>query len=249
MMPELSMAASLGAVGKATHPRPHGRLGRRLHRGGRVVAGEIRHPQACPRGGLGEAVGVERHVGVVDPRPLHHAGRRRRGWLLRAACPRLHPPVGRTRAHRRDRSRPRTGATGRRTRSPTCIRPDITVESVMASQMLWDPIRYDETCPSSDGACAVVIGDEKSADDAVAAGTPGRVDPRHRDAHRAARLRAPQRGQPAGRSRCLRRSLARRRCHRSPRRGRRRRDLRALLVVRADWLENLGSRRRTRAGS
>ncbi|MBN9618947.1 MAG: thiolase domain-containing protein [Actinobacteria bacterium] len=38
--------------------------------------------------------------------------------------------------------------------------PDITVESVQASQMLWDPIRYDETCPSSDGACAVVIGGE-----------------------------------------------------------------------------------------
>jgi acetyl-CoA C-acetyltransferase len=41
--------------------------------------------------------------------------------------------------------------------------PDITVESVQASQMLWDPIRYDETCPSSDGACAVVIGSERAA--------------------------------------------------------------------------------------
>jgi acetyl-CoA C-acetyltransferase len=41
--------------------------------------------------------------------------------------------------------------------------PDITVESVRASKMLWDPIRYDETCPSSDGACAIVIADEKSA--------------------------------------------------------------------------------------
>lgn len=41
--------------------------------------------------------------------------------------------------------------------------PDITVESVQASQMLWDPIRYDETCPSSDGACAMVIGNEEAA--------------------------------------------------------------------------------------
>ncbi|RSM81289.1 thiolase domain-containing protein [Kibdelosporangium aridum] len=41
--------------------------------------------------------------------------------------------------------------------------PDITVESVRASKMLWDPIRYDETCPSSDGACAIVIADEKTA--------------------------------------------------------------------------------------
>ncbi|MGW4246444.1 thiolase domain-containing protein [Nocardia sp. NPDC004722] len=48
--------------------------------------------------------------------------------------------------------------------------PDITVESVMASQMLWDPIRFDETCPSSDGACAIVIGDEASAKAAEAQG-------------------------------------------------------------------------------
>ena len=37
-----------------------------------------------------------------------------------------------------------------------------TVESVLASQMLWDPIRYDETCPSSDGACAMVIASESA---------------------------------------------------------------------------------------
>jgi acetyl-CoA C-acetyltransferase len=48
--------------------------------------------------------------------------------------------------------------------------PDITFESVRASQMLWDPIRYDETCPSSDGACAIVVGDEDAA-----AAAPGQV--------------------------------------------------------------------------
>ncbi|MEV6877278.1 thiolase domain-containing protein [Amycolatopsis sp. NPDC051128] len=47
--------------------------------------------------------------------------------------------------------------------------PDITVEAVRKSQMLWDPIRYDETCPSSDGACAMVLGDE-AAGDAVEGG-------------------------------------------------------------------------------
>ncbi|MEB3048291.1 thiolase domain-containing protein [Mycolicibacter sp. MYC123] len=50
--------------------------------------------------------------------------------------------------------------------------PDITVEKVMASQMLWDPIRFDETCPSSDGACAVVIGDEAAAQAHLDAGQP-----------------------------------------------------------------------------
>ena len=48
--------------------------------------------------------------------------------------------------------------------------PDITLEKVQASQMLWDPIRYDETCPSSDGACAVVLGDEDTAKAAEQAG-------------------------------------------------------------------------------
>ena len=40
--------------------------------------------------------------------------------------------------------------------------PDISVESVKASPMLWDPVRYLETCPSSDGAAALVL----SADEA-----------------------------------------------------------------------------------
>ena len=48
--------------------------------------------------------------------------------------------------------------------------PDITMESVLASQMLWDPIRFDETCPSSDGACAIVLGDEESAKTVEASG-------------------------------------------------------------------------------
>src|SRR6201996_5372522 len=50
--------------------------------------------------------------------------------------------------------------------------PDITVEKVMESPMLWDPIRFDETCPSSDGACAVVIGNEEIAEERLAQGNP-----------------------------------------------------------------------------
>jgi acetyl-CoA C-acetyltransferase len=50
--------------------------------------------------------------------------------------------------------------------------PDITLASVQASPMLWDPVRYDETCPSSDGACAVVIGDQAAAESAESGGRP-----------------------------------------------------------------------------
>jgi acetyl-CoA C-acetyltransferase len=49
---------------------------------------------------------------------------------------------------------------------------DITFDSVKDSMMLWDPIRYSETCPSSDGACAMVITNEKGGDAAAAAGRP-----------------------------------------------------------------------------
>lgn len=46
----------------------------------------------------------------------------------------------------------------------------ITFESVRDSIMLWDPIRYSETCPSSDGACAMVLTNEKGGDAAAADG-------------------------------------------------------------------------------
>jgi acetyl-CoA C-acetyltransferase len=42
--------------------------------------------------------------------------------------------------------------------------PDISMETVKASPMLWDPIRYLETCPSSDGACAMVLGSDAVAE-------------------------------------------------------------------------------------
>jgi len=41
--------------------------------------------------------------------------------------------------------------------------PNISFELIASSPMLWDPIRFLETCPTSDGACAMVIGGEKQA--------------------------------------------------------------------------------------
>jgi acetyl-CoA C-acetyltransferase len=42
-------------------------------------------------------------------------------------------------------------------------KPDITMKEVEDSFMLWDPIRFLESCPSSDGACAMVIANEELA--------------------------------------------------------------------------------------
>jgi acetyl-CoA C-acetyltransferase len=47
--------------------------------------------------------------------------------------------------------------------------PDVTYDMIANSPMLWDPIRYMETCPSSDGACALVLASERAA---TAAPTP-----------------------------------------------------------------------------
>ena len=39
----------------------------------------------------------------------------------------------------------------------------INAEMVTASPMLWDPLRYLDACPSSDGACAMVLTNEAEA--------------------------------------------------------------------------------------
>jgi acetyl-CoA C-acetyltransferase len=41
--------------------------------------------------------------------------------------------------------------------------PGLDLAKVADSPMLWDPIRYLETCPSSDGACAMVLTDDAGA--------------------------------------------------------------------------------------
>lgn len=41
--------------------------------------------------------------------------------------------------------------------------PDVTYDMIAASKMLWEPIRYLETCPSSDGACAMVLTNAEGA--------------------------------------------------------------------------------------
>ena len=43
--------------------------------------------------------------------------------------------------------------------------PNITMQEVEDSMMLWDPLRFLEVCPSSDGACAMVIACEELAKD------------------------------------------------------------------------------------
>jgi acetyl-CoA C-acetyltransferase len=41
--------------------------------------------------------------------------------------------------------------------------PEISFDAIANSPMLWDPIRFHETCPSSDGACAMLLAGEAQA--------------------------------------------------------------------------------------
>jgi len=45
--------------------------------------------------------------------------------------------------------------------------PDITLEKVRDSPMVWEPVRRLESCPASDGACALVLTDEAGGDRAA----------------------------------------------------------------------------------
>ncbi len=54
--------------------------------------------------------------------------------------------------------------------------PDVTVEDVLASDMLAYPVRKLDMCPSSDGACAVLFASDEDA--GALAARPAWVTPR-----------------------------------------------------------------------
>ena len=178
MMPELYLAEALGAVGKPMIRVHTAGLGRRVDRHRRDAPGAGRHPRAGPHGRLREAVREQRHVGAVDQHPLLAAARRRRRWLLRPDRPRLHPQVRRPAGHRLQggpqgppqRAEEPLRAPARSPTSPTSRSP--------SRPLLWDPIRYAETCPSSDGAAAMVIGSRGGAAKPATARWPGSTAPR-----------------------------------------------------------------------
>ncbi|GAB3489299.1 thiolase domain-containing protein [Amycolatopsis cihanbeyliensis] len=163
MMPELFLADALGATGKPLL---------RVH-----TAGSVGGSTALVAASLVQS-GVHRRVLTVA---FEKQSESNAMWAL-SILPPFQMPVGAGAGgyfapHVRSYIR-RSGAPGHvgaivaaKDRRNGALNPfahlrqdEITVESVQASQMLWDPIRYDETCPSSDGACAMVLGDEAAGD-------------------------------------------------------------------------------------
>jgi acetyl-CoA C-acetyltransferase len=162
MMPELYLADALGATGKPLL---------RVHTAGSVGGSTANVAASLVHGG------IHRRVLAVA---FEKQSESNAMWALSISPP-FHMPVG---AGAGGYFAPHVRSYIRRADAPEHIgalvavkdrrngaknpyahlqQPDITVESVRASAMLWDPIRYDETCPSSDGACAIVLGDESAA--------------------------------------------------------------------------------------
>jgi len=162
MMPELFLAEALGAAGKPLL---------RVH-----TAGSVGGSTAIVAASLVQA-GVHRRVLTVA---FEKQSESNAMWALSVPVPFVMP----VHAGAGGYFAPHVRSYIRRSGAPTHIgaivaakdrtngcrnpyahlrKPDTTVESVLASQMLWDPIRYDETCPSSDGACALVIADADTA--------------------------------------------------------------------------------------
>ena len=126
---------------------------------------------------------------------------------------------------------------------------DISIEKVRESPMMWEPTRYLESCPSSDGACAVIFTDEDGGKAAASdgrqpawvLGTAVRSEP--------GELPRPRRRAAAGRGRLRVGPLRAGRHHQPARADRHGRALRAVQLVRADLARGPRHRRRSaRAG-
>jgi len=162
MMPELSLADAIGAVGKPLL---------RVH-----TAGSVGGSTGVVASSLVQAGVHERVLAVAWEKQSESNAM----WALSIPIP-FNMPVGagaggyfapHVRSYIRRSGAPNhigaiVAAKDRRNAAKNPYahlqQPDMTMEKVQESQMLWDPIRYDETCPSSDGACAVVIGNEQAA--------------------------------------------------------------------------------------
>jgi acetyl-CoA C-acetyltransferase len=245
MMPELYLADALGAVGK-----PMLRVHTAGSVGGSTAVVATHHVssgrfRARPHGRVGEAVRVQRHVGAVGEAAVRPAGRRRRRRVLRPDRARLHQEVRRPARHRlQGRLQGPPQRAEEPLRPPAGPRPHLRGGG--ESPLLWDPIRYHETCPSSDGAAAMVLVSEDVADtlpDHPVAWIHGTVGASEPTSGRGATASTP------GPARVLRRGLPAGRDHRPATEL----DCAELYVpfswFEPMWLESHGIAPRTRAGS
>jgi acetyl-CoA C-acetyltransferase len=161
MMPELFLADALGAVGKPMM---------RVHTAGSVGGSTAVVASGLIQGGVHERVLTLAFEKQSESNAM---------WALSPAIP-FQPqlvagaggyfaPLIRSYIRRSD-AHPDTGCmVAVKDRQHGMLNPyahlhlEQTLEQVKAAPILWDPIRYSETCPSSDGAVAMVLASDKAA--------------------------------------------------------------------------------------
>jgi acetyl-CoA C-acetyltransferase len=167
MMPELYLAGALGAVGKPMF---------RVHTAGSV-------------GGSTSIVASHLVASGIHDRVLTVAFEKQSDsdamWALSVPQPFSSPllagaggyfaPIIRAYMHRSGAPRDTGMKVAVKDRRHAMLNPyahlhlkDISLKMVEESIMLWDPLHYLESCPSSDGAAAMVIGSQRAADQAQA---------------------------------------------------------------------------------
>jgi acetyl-CoA C-acetyltransferase len=162
MMPELYLADALGAVGKPML---------RVHTAGSVGGSTALVAASLVKAGVHERVLTVAFEKQSDSDAM---------WALSIQIP-FQPPLlagaggyfaPHIRAYMRRSGAPHHGGilVAGNDRKHALLNPyahlhleDISFEQVAESPMLWDPIRYLETCPSSDGAAAMVLTNERGA--------------------------------------------------------------------------------------
>jgi len=166
MMPELYLADALGAAGKPIM---------RVHTAGSVGGSTALAAASLVHGGIHERVLTVAFEKQSESNAM---------WALTPKIP-FQPPVVAgaggyfaphirayiERSHAPDDVGIRVALKDRRNalKNPYAHIQDasLTYDAIAESAMLWEPIRFHEACPSSDGACAMVLTNERGGDRAA----------------------------------------------------------------------------------
>jgi acetyl-CoA C-acetyltransferase len=158
MMPELSMADALGAIGKPMM---------RVHTAGSVGGSTALVAAHLVQTGVHERVLTVAYEKQAEGNAQWGLAGGRSGGMGAGG---IFAPWMRTYIKRSGAPEDIGWKVAVKDRQNACKNPyahlhlkDISIEKVKESPMLWDPVHFLESCPSSDGACAMVMSNETVA--------------------------------------------------------------------------------------
>src|SRR5215471_18462649 len=158
IMPELSLADALGAVGKPIH---------RVHTAGSVGASTAISACTLVESGMYERVLTVCYEKQSDGNATWALGGGRSGSQGAGGsfAPWIRQYISRSKAPEHIGWKVAVKDRLNALKNPYAHLhlADISIETVRESPMLWDPLHFLESCPSSDGAAAIVLGSEEVA--------------------------------------------------------------------------------------